>query len=263
LRSALSFLEASTQEYVVLCESNIIGDVDIAKLIGYYEDSGADMVVACKEGPSPLAAANRFSFTLAEDGRVVRACGTGEFNCTDHGIGIIVLKKTLLASLIGGRNYLSGETFREIISANIDSLKIYALRGSSPVLLPDTLESYFSACMKFLEPSFRKELFVPQRPVYTKVMDEMPALYGLDCKVSHSLIADGCKVFGSAENSILFRDVRIEKGAHVKNCVIMQGCTIGEGAKLENVILDKNVSVSANARIAPAGIEYFAKYSNF
>ena len=61
----------------------------------------------------------------------------------------------------------------------------------------------------------------------------------LDC-----IVADGCHIHGTVEDSVLFRDVTIARNAHVKNSIIMQSCTVGEGARLENVILDKNVEVS-------------------
>jgi glucose-1-phosphate adenylyltransferase len=54
---------------------------------------------------------------------------------------------------------------------------------------------------------------------------------------------------GIAEDSVIFREVTIEKGAHVKSSIIMQGAKIGEGASLEYVILDKNVTVTAGASL--------------
>ena len=41
-------------------------------------------------------------------------------------------------------------------------------------------------------------------------------------------------------------DVRIEKGAVVRNCVLMEKCVVKAGARLENVVCDKNVTVSEN-----------------
>ena len=81
--------------------------------------------------------------------------------------------------------------------------------------------------------------------MYTKVRDEAPVRYAMDCTVKNCLIADGCIIEGEVENCVLFRGVRVEKGAKVKNCVIMQGSQIHENAIVENAVLDKDVRVSA------------------
>ena len=46
------------------------------------------------------------------------------------------------------------------------------------------------------------------------------------------------------ENSILFRGVRVEKGAKVKNCILMQSTSVGRDAVLEHVIADKDVVIT-------------------
>ncbi len=92
-------------------------------------------------------------------------------------------------------------------------------------------------------------LFRGDRPIHTRVTDEVPAYYGLECEVDRCVIADGCFVDGSVEHSVLSRGVKIGKGARVKNCVIMQGSVVGEGACLENVIVDKWVTIGDGAQL--------------
>ena len=58
-------------------------------------------------------------------------------------------------------------------------------------------------------------------------------------------IDDGCVIEGEVENSVLFRGVRVAKGAKVKNCILMQDTVVEEGANLEYLISDKNVKISA------------------
>ena len=60
----------------------------------------------------------------------------------------------------------------------------------------------------------------------------------------NSLIANGCQIEGKVENSILFRGVKIRKGAYVKNSIILQNCEIEENVIIENAILDKDVFIS-------------------
>lgn len=74
--------------------------------------------------------------------------------------------------------------------------------------------------------------------------DEAPVRYAMDCKVKHSLLADGCIIEGEVENCVLFRGVKISKGAVVKNCVLMQGTIIEPNVHIEYVTTDKNVTVT-------------------
>ena len=47
----------------------------------------------------------------------------------------------------------------------------------------------------------------------------------------NSLVADGCDIQGSVKNCVLFRDVRVEKGASVENCILVQGHGGEKGAR--------------------------------
>ena len=87
---------------------------------------------------------------------------------------------------------------------------------------------------------------MPKRSIYTKVSDNAPAKYDLNCVVKNSLVADGCIIEGEVENSVLFRGVKVGKGAKIKNCILMQGTVVGENAALNYIITDKNVNVCAD-----------------
>lgn len=97
--------------------------------------------------------------------------------------------------------------------------------------------------MDLLNLKINRELFYKNGLIYTKVKDESPTKYSSGCSVKNSLIANGCIIEGDVENSVIFRRVRIKKGAVVKNCIIMQNTVVEENAKLENVIIDKNADI--------------------
>ena len=105
--------------------------------------------------------------------------------------------------------------------------------------------------MDMLNRDCRRELF-GKYPVYTKVHDEVPVRYVPGGSAHNSLVADGCVIEGTVENSILFRGVHIGKDVHVRDSIIMQGDVIQSGVEIEHVILDKHVTVlSGNRLIAP------------
>jgi glucose-1-phosphate adenylyltransferase len=103
--------------------------------------------------------------------------------------------------------------------------------------------------MDLLNPKVREELFQEENRIFTKAKDSVPAKYTKSANVKQSLIANECIIEGTVENSVLFRDVRIGKGAVVKNSVLLPSVEVGSGAELEYVILDKNVSVRSRSRL--------------
>ena len=97
--------------------------------------------------------------------------------------------------------------------------------------------------MVLMLPTVRAQLFNSDRPIYTKVRDDMPALYGLGSSVSNSIIADGCVIEGTVENCVLFRGVHVGKNAKIQNCVVMQDSSVGTNCKLNYVVIDKDVVI--------------------
>ena len=77
----------------------------------------------------------------------------------------------------------------------------------------------------------------------------MPTKYVNGSSVKNSLVANGCVIEGTVENSIIFRSVFIGKGTTVKDSIIMQDSEIYQNCWLEDVILDKEVHVRSGRRL--------------
>jgi glucose-1-phosphate adenylyltransferase len=97
--------------------------------------------------------------------------------------------------------------------------------------------------MALLDKTTRQDLFSAESPVYTKVRNDMPVVYGINSCCKNSLVADGCQIEGTVKNSVLFRGVKVQKGAVVENSIIMQDVVVDENAHLEYVTVDKKVQV--------------------
>ena len=93
-------------------------------------------------------------------------------------------------------------------------------------------------------PENRDQLFrVKNRPIYTKVRNSAPTKYASSSNVKNSLIADGCIIDGNVENSLIFRGVKVGRGATIKNSILFQDTVIGENVFMNCVVTDKNVVV--------------------
>jgi glucose-1-phosphate adenylyltransferase len=136
-----------------------------------------------------------------------------------------------------------------VIIENRNNLTIcdYQYTGYASVI--DSISSYYKHSMDMLNPTIWNEIFLNNRPILTKAKDEPPTKYGKTAQVKNSLIANGCKIEGHVENSIIFRGVHIGKDTVIKNSVIMQKSHIGDECLLDNVIADKDVKVEQSAVI--------------
>ena len=105
-----------------------------------------------------------------------------------------------------------------------------------------SLQAYYDSSMKLLKEENRHELF-GDRSVFTKIRDSAPTKYGNSAIVKNSMIADGCVIEGEVENSILFRNVKVARGAVVKNSIVMQDSVLGENSMINYIITDKNVVI--------------------
>jgi glucose-1-phosphate adenylyltransferase len=137
----------------------------------------------------------------------------------------------------------------DILIKQLQSLKVYRYKFKGYYAGIDSMEAYFKHNMELLEKDVRDELF-GDRDIYTKVRDSAPSKYGENAVVKNSLISDGCVIEGVVENSILFRGVKVGKGAVVRNAIMMQDTVIGDGASLDCVITDKNVVVGDKRRLS-------------
>ena len=108
--------------------------------------------------------------------------------------------------------------------------------------------SYYTENMKLLNDENLDALFGPA-PIYTRIRDDNPTRYMGKAKVKNTMVADGCVIEGEVENCILFRGVKIGKGAVVKNSIIMQDSTIMGNAEINYVITDKEVTISAGKEL--------------
>ena len=139
------------------------------------------------------------------------------------------------------RDLVLGGWNRGVVSVNT-----YAFDGIA--MFNESVEEFFANSLNLIKKEVRDDIFHGNHSVYTKTRDRVPTYYG-DCEIENCLVADGCFLEGEVENSVLFRQVTVAKGAEVEDCILMNDCVVGEGAELKYVILDKNVTVTPGAKL--------------
>lgn len=250
---AEEFLQYSKEEYVLLCDCNLVCSFDVSEMSDFHLDHNADITVGCVTGKVPNLL-NVPILSVDEKQRVTdMELVSKEEGEKTYAVHLFFMRKNLLLALLRtarGHGYTDFD--RDVIQKNIERLTVcaYPIPGFCRVI--DSLQSYYDINMELLQYNNRVSLFNDDRPVLTKVRDDMPTIYGLESSVKNSLIADGCVIDGEVENSVLSRGVYVEKGAVVKNCVLMQGTFVGEDGSLNCVISDKNVVIKPRQSLSGA-----------
>lgn len=266
LESIKGFLVSQKEKYVVMTDANIAANIDFTDLLRQHRKSGADVTVVYRrqeipEGFKKPAAINTdLYYSLDMDGKRVKQIFVnskrdGEVN---YSMNIYVIERELLIRLIDEAYVLGFSSFeRDVLAPQIDMLEVQGYCFDGYVAYIHDMKSYFDENMKLLEDENLQGLFGPGQ-IYTKVRDDNPTRYIKGAKVSNIMAADGCVIEGEVENCVLFRGVKIKKGAKVKNCVLMQDTVVEENANVEYVITDKNVVISEGKSLM--GTETFQVY---
>lgn len=160
-------------------------------------------------------------------------------------MNIFIMDREQLIDQIGVA-YVHGYIYfeRDVLAHQLDKLDVRAYKYDGYFARISSMKSYFDENMKLLQDENLDGLFSPS-PIYTKIRDDNPTRYIAGATAKNIMAADGCLIEGDVENSILFRGVKIGKGAKVKNCVLMQDTVVEDGAEVEYVITDKKVQISA------------------
>jgi glucose-1-phosphate adenylyltransferase len=255
------FITNSPGTHVLSVDCDFMANIDYAGFINQHLNGDADISVLYKKMQLTGEKDKDYTTFLLDSEDTVREMLLnpeikGEQNVF---LNVMMISKELLDRVVSAcysRNKFSFD--KDVLQAGIDRYKIKAYEFTGHVSRIDSMKAYYAANMALLEPAVRSALFPRERPIYTKIRDEAPVIYGLESHAVNSLIADGCMIDGEVENSLLFRGVKVAKGAKVKNSIVMQGSEIGASSSLNYVITDKDVTIKESRTLT--GFETYPVY---
>jgi glucose-1-phosphate adenylyltransferase len=243
----LNSIKLSHAQHVVLSGSSMVCNIDYQEVLEKHKESDADITAIYTKSMNGGKTVPRgvAVIKMNKDGRIqdlVVNQDDAKIQDVNWCLDIFIIKKALLETLVADAVSVGLVDFHlDIIKRLAGTLKIQGVESESQFFEISNVRGYMQANMNFLKKAYRDKAF--EKPVFTKVKDSFPTLYKDGCYVKNSLIADGCKIEGHVENSIISRGVRVQSSAVVKNSIIMQNTDIQSGARVEYVISDKDVIV--------------------
>ena len=244
----MAYMETYNPDYVLILSGDHIYKMDYEVMLDYHKANNADVTIACM--PVPIEEASRFGVMITDgNGKITDFEEKPEHprsNLASMGIYIFswpVLKESLQA-LKDQQGCDFGKHILPYCKDNGKRLFAYEFNGYWKDV--GTLGSYWEANMELIDiiPVFFNDAATSE--IYTKGDIIRPQYIAAEATVERSIIGEGAEIYGEVHNSVIGADVKIEKGAVIRDSIIMRHSQIGEGTTIDKAIIAENVKVGAN-----------------
>ncbi|WP_053367486.1 glucose-1-phosphate adenylyltransferase [Bacillus sp. FJAT-27245] len=251
----LNYLKQYDPEYVLILSGDHIYKMNYELMLQYHIEKGADATISVIE--VPWAEASRFGImNTGPDMRIIEfeeKPDVPKSNLASMGIYIFnwnVLQEGLEMDYINGDS--SHDFGKDVIPRLVEEgkrLVAYPFAGYWKDV--GTLESFWEANMDLLDDTCGLDLFDNDWRIYSVNPNQPPQFISSDAMVVHSLVNEGCTIEGDIERSVVFQGVTIERGAVVKDSVIMPDAIIGKNTFIERAIVPCDMQIPDGVVIRP------------
>jgi glucose-1-phosphate adenylyltransferase len=249
----IDFIDEIDPEYVLILSGDHIYKMDYNDLLKEHRRKNADVTIAVME--VPWDEAPRFGILNTDkDNKIVEFDEKPEVpknNMASMGI--------YMFNWIDLRNYLikdsedpnTNHDFGQNILPKMldDGKEMHAWQFEGYWKDVGTVRSFWESNMDLLDENSTLNLYDRKWRIYTRSKNLPPQYITRGSVVKNSLINEGCIVEGELNNSILFSDVHIEKGAIINNSVVLSGCVIKENAIINNTVVLEDMIVESGVVI--------------
>ena len=249
----LHFMKMYNPEYVLILSGDHIYKMDYAAMLKAHKDTGADCTIAAIN--VPLSEASRFGILNTNpDGSIYQfeeKPKAPKSTLASMGIYIFNAKKLFKYLEEDDANPNSSKDFgKDVLPAMLNAgEKMFSYRFEGYWKDVGTIASLLEANMDLLGDDPKFDVGDKTWKIHSRNPLAPPEHIGENGVVKNSMIALGCEIDGVVENSILGSNVIVEKGAKVKDSVVLANSVIKADATVSYSIIDENVTVGKSAKI--------------
>ena len=245
----IDFLKKSHEPYAIIASGDCVYKMDYNKVLEYHIAKRADITVVCTTCRDQKEVERFGVLRMNDDGRIVEFEEkpiVSSYNTIST--GIYVVRRRLLIELIERAAQEGRHDFVNDILIRYKNLKrIYGYKTEDYWSNISDAEAYYRTNMAFLQPEIRNYFFRQEPGIKTKIDDLPPAKYNPGAEVKNSLVASGCIINGTVENSVLFKSVYVGNNCVIRNSVILNDVYIGDNTVIENCIVESRDTIRANS----------------
>ena len=247
----LNFINRYDPDYVLILSGDHIYNMDYSKMLEYHKAQKSDCTIAVID--VPLEEASRFGIMYTDENeRIVEfAEKPKQPKSTKASMGIYIFDKKLLEKFLvkDAADPDSENDFgKNIIPKMLESgARMFAYRFDGYWKDVGTIDSLWEANMDLLGSNPPFNLHDRRFKVYSRNDARQPQYIGKQATVLNSLVTEGCEIYGTVVNSVLFSGVYVAPGAVVRDSVIFQDSMIMGGSIVDYSMLDHDVVVGTGA----------------
>ena len=247
----LNFIKMYNPEYVLILSGDHIYKMDYSKMLKAHIDTGADCTIAAIE--VPLKEASRFGILNPNaDGSIYEfeeKPKQPKSTLASMGVYVFTAEKLYKYLEADENDPESSKDFgKNVLPAMLNAgERMFAYKFEGYWKDVGTIASLWEANMDLLDEQPAFDVADASWKIHSRNPLAPPEYLGNNAKVTNSMIALGCEVYGIVENSVLSSNVIVEEGALVKDSVIMSGTVVKSGAIVNYSIIDEDVTVGTNA----------------
>ena len=247
----LEYMENYNPDYVLILSGDHIYKMDYEVMLDYHKANNADITIAAM--PVPMEEASRFGVVITDDSNRIlefeEKPQTPRSNLASMGIYIFSWP-TLREALVRMKDEPGCDFGKHIIPyCHGNGARVFAYEYNGYWKDVGTLGSYWEANMELIDIIPEFNLYEEYWRVYTKSDIIPPQFISSEAKIEKSIIGEGSEIFGHVINSVIGAGVTIEKGAVVRDSIVMQGSRICAGAEVTKTILAEDVTVGARSQL--------------
>ena len=254
LKNMKEYISEFSEEFVVLMDSDTVLNIDIADVIKKHEKTGAAITIVTQSLKSGTATKTPRMMIASVAGRVTDIAMSQEYNekNPEISLNIFVMRTEYLRLLIEEAEAYNLASLSSFMLKNCKSENYRTYKYSGYVASIYSFNDYYNHSMALVgNEKARDSIFGKKEfPIYTRVHNSAPTAHKSTAVVENSMIADECTIEGTVINSVIFRDVKIEKGAVVKNSVLFHGTHVAKNANLNCIVTDKDVFVTEGVTLS-------------
>lgn len=248
----IEYIDSNNPEYVLILSGDHIYKMDYSKMLEFHKQNNCAATIAVLE--VPMEEASRFGIMNTEENDKIyefeEKPENPKSNLASMGIYIFTWERLREALIEDSKIHPDSDFGNHIIPRMLEEGQtLYAYRFKDYWKDVGTIESYWQANMELIRTLPEFNLYEDFWKIYTNSEHQPPQYTAPDAKVSTSLASDGCEIYGEVYSSVLGPNVIVEKGAVVRDSIIMEGTVIGENSYIERCIIDENSTVGKNVKM--------------
>ena len=254
LRKMKDYINEFKEEYVVMMDSDHVLNIDISDILRAHEATDADITLVTKRIDKSYSSKHPRIMLSSVAGRVTDIAMSSTFieRNPELCLNIFVMKSIYLRRIIEEAEAYGLNSLTSYIQRGYKHMNCRTYAYDGYVASVSSFLDYYKCSMDLVnnKAAAVSLLWKKDAPVFTRVHNSAPTVYGSGARVENSMLADECVIEGTVINSVLFRGVHVAKGAVVKNCVLFHGTTVSKDAKLNCIVTDKDVFITDGVNLS-------------